>query len=46
MELAYEQHRALLDALKQRDPGKARKAMRIHLRAFQRGYRVLLNNKE
>jgi GntR family transcriptional repressor for pyruvate dehydrogenase complex len=44
MELAYQQHRALLDVLKQRDPAKARKAMRVHLRAFQRGYKVLLQN--
>ncbi|MFY9644410.1 MAG: FCD domain-containing protein, partial [Terriglobales bacterium] len=41
MELAYKQHRAILDVLKQRNPSLARKAMRTHLRAFQRGYRVL-----
>jgi GntR family transcriptional repressor for pyruvate dehydrogenase complex len=42
-ELAYKQHRALLDVLKQRDSARARKAMRTHLRAFQRGYRVLFH---
>jgi GntR family transcriptional repressor for pyruvate dehydrogenase complex len=41
MELAYKQHRAILEALKQRNPAKARQAMRTHLRAFQRGYNVL-----
>jgi GntR family transcriptional regulator, transcriptional repressor for pyruvate dehydrogenase complex len=41
MELAYKHHRAILEALKQRHSGKARKAMRTHLRAFQRGYKVL-----
>ncbi|MFZ1130362.1 MAG: FadR/GntR family transcriptional regulator [Terriglobales bacterium] len=41
MELAYRQHRAILEVLKQRNPGRARKAMRTHLRAFQRGYKVL-----
>lgn len=41
MELAYKQHRAILEVLKQRNPEKARKAMRTHLRAFQRGYKVL-----
>jgi GntR family transcriptional repressor for pyruvate dehydrogenase complex len=46
MELAYQQHRALLEVLKQRNPAKARKAMRVHLRAFQRGYRVLLQKSE
>jgi GntR family transcriptional repressor for pyruvate dehydrogenase complex len=44
MALAYDQHRVLLDALKQRDPGGARKAMRAHLRAFQRGYAVLFKD--
>ena len=44
-ELAYQQHRAILDALKQKDPAAARKAMRAHLRAFQRGYKVLFHNK-
>lgn len=41
MKLAYKHHRAILEVLKQRNPGKARKAMRTHLRAFQRGYKVL-----
>lgn len=41
MELAYKQHRAVLDALQHRNPARARKAMRTHLRAFQRGYKVL-----
>ncbi len=41
MELAYKQHRAILEALKQRNPAGARSAMRTHLRAFQRGYKVL-----
>ena len=44
MELAYQQHRTLLEALKQRNPSVARKAMRTHLRSFQRGYRVLFQN--
>jgi len=43
-ELAYKQHRALLDILKQRNASKARKAMRAHLRSFQRGYRVLFRS--
>jgi GntR family transcriptional repressor for pyruvate dehydrogenase complex len=42
-ELAYKQHRQILDALKQRNPAKAREAMRGHLRAFQRGYKVLFH---
>jgi GntR family transcriptional repressor for pyruvate dehydrogenase complex len=41
MELAYRQHRAILEVLQQRNPGKARQAMRAHLRAFQRGYKVV-----
>ena len=40
-EMAYKQHREIFDALKQRNPARARKAMRSHLRAFQRGYKVL-----
>jgi GntR family transcriptional regulator, transcriptional repressor for pyruvate dehydrogenase complex len=40
-QLAYKQHGEILDALKQRNPASARKAMRAHLRAFQRGYKVL-----
>lgn len=45
-DLAYKQHRALLEVLKQRNPAIARKAMRTHLRAFQRGYRVLFQNPQ
>lgn len=45
-ELAHKQHRALLDVLKLRNPAKARTAMRSHLRAFQRGYKVLFQNPE
>jgi GntR family transcriptional repressor for pyruvate dehydrogenase complex len=40
-ELAYKQHRALLEFLKQRNPSRARTSVRAHLRAFQRGYRIL-----
>jgi GntR family transcriptional repressor for pyruvate dehydrogenase complex len=43
-DLAYKQHRALLDVLKERNASKARKAMRAHLRSFQRGYRVLFRS--
>jgi GntR family transcriptional repressor for pyruvate dehydrogenase complex len=46
MDLAYQQHRALLDVLKQRNPALARKAMRTHLRAFQRGYKVLFQSPQ
>lgn len=41
MELSYRQHREILEALKQHSSARARKAMRGHLRAFQRGYKVL-----
>jgi GntR family transcriptional repressor for pyruvate dehydrogenase complex len=41
MELAYNHHREVLEALKQRNPERARKAMRKHLQSFQRGYKVL-----
>lgn len=41
MDMAYKQHREILDALKDRSAPKARRAMRAHLRAFQRGYKVL-----
>ena len=40
-EMAYKQHREIFEALKQRSSARARKAMRSHLRAFQRGYKVL-----
>jgi len=43
-DLAYKQHRALLEVLRQRNPSTARKAMRTHLRAFQRGYKVLFKS--
>ena len=46
MELAYKQHRTLLEVLKQRDPARARKAMRTHLRAFQRGYKVVFQTPQ
>ena len=40
--LAYEQHRKILEALQERDPRKARAAMRDHLRTFERGYRIVV----
>lgn len=40
-EVAYPQHRKIVEAIKQRSPSKARSAMRAHLRFFQRGYLVL-----
>jgi len=40
-EMAHKQHREIFEALKQRSRARARKAMRSHLRAFQRGYKVL-----
>jgi DNA-binding FadR family transcriptional regulator len=42
MDLACKQHDKILAALKRRNPGGARAAMRAHLSAFQRGYKVLL----
>ncbi len=45
-ELAYKQHRALFEVLKQRNPATARRAMRSHLRAFQRGYKVLFQKPQ
>ena len=41
MELAYQQHRTILEALQQRNPRRARMAMRNHLRTFERGYKVV-----
>lgn len=38
---AYKHHCEILEALKQHSPACARRAMRAHLRAFQRGYKVL-----
>ncbi|MGH9343515.1 MAG: FadR/GntR family transcriptional regulator [Terriglobia bacterium] len=40
--LAYEQHRKILEALESRSPRKARAAMRVHLRTFERGYRIVV----
>jgi GntR family transcriptional regulator, transcriptional repressor for pyruvate dehydrogenase complex len=40
-DMAYQQHKEILDAIEKRDAARARKAMRAHLRAFQRGYKVL-----
>ncbi len=39
---AYRQHGQILAALQQRDAARARRAMRAHLRAFQREYKSLL----
>jgi GntR family transcriptional repressor for pyruvate dehydrogenase complex len=39
--LTCSQHEKILEALKKRDPRKARSAMRVHLRTFQRGYDLL-----
>ncbi len=41
-ELTCSQHERILAALKERNPRKARSAMRIHLRTFQRGYDLLM----
>lgn len=41
MELASTHHRQILEAVKKHNPAKAREAMRGHLGAFQRGYKVL-----
>ena len=41
MELAYQHHRLVWDAVRQHNPRRARTAMRNHLRAFQRGYKVI-----
>ena len=46
VELAYKQHRTLLEILKQRDRGRARTSVRTHLRAFQRGYKVLFHSPQ
>lgn len=42
MEQAVGQHLKVLEALRQRNPAKARDAMRQHLQSFQRGYKVLI----
>ena len=41
MEMSYKQHKEILEALRQHSPARARRAMRNHLRSFQRGYKVL-----
>ena len=41
LELAYAEHLAILEALEQRNPSNARKAMRHHLRTFQQQYKIL-----
>jgi len=43
MNLACKQHEKILVALKQRNPAAARNAIRAHLSAFQRGYKVVPN---
>ncbi len=45
-QLAYAQHKQILDALVQRNPRKARSTMRSHLQTFQRGYKILLKASE
>ncbi len=39
MDLACKQHEKIIEALKRRNPAAARKAIRAHLTAFQRGYK-------
>jgi GntR family transcriptional regulator, transcriptional repressor for pyruvate dehydrogenase complex len=41
-QLAHGHHVKILDALKQRNASKARASMRAHLRTFQRGYHLFL----
>ncbi len=41
-EVACTQHSAILEAIRQRNPRKARTAMRNHLRTFQRAYKIIL----
>ena len=43
MTMAYKQHQRILEVLRQRDPARARQTMRSHLRAFQRGYKVVFH---
>ncbi len=45
LEIALRGHVKILEALKQRNPAKAREAMRIHLQLFQRGYNVLFESQ-
>lgn len=44
-EVTYEQHHRILEALKERDARKARKAMREHLRTFRLGYSLFLHSR-
>jgi len=46
MENALRGHVKILDAIRQRNPAKAREAMRIHLQLFQRGYSVLFETHQ
>lgn len=46
MDLACKQHEKILDALRQRNPVAARKAIRAHLSTFHRGYKVLLSTRQ
>jgi GntR family transcriptional repressor for pyruvate dehydrogenase complex len=41
VEIAYQQHKVLLEAFKERSPRRARAAMRAHLRTFRGGFKVL-----
>ena len=45
MEQAVGQHAKVLEALRQRNPAKAREAMRHHLQSFQRGYKVIFEER-
>jgi len=45
IEQAVVQHIKVLEALRQRNPAKARDAMRSHLQSFQRGYMVLIGDQ-
>src|SRR3989442_14222826 len=45
-DVAYARHRKILEALKSRQPRKARAAMRSHLQTFRRGYLLLLKASE
>ncbi|MGH7867251.1 MAG: FCD domain-containing protein, partial [Candidatus Dormibacteraceae bacterium] len=42
LELALEQHRKILDPLRERNARRARAAMRDHLRTFERGYKIIV----
>jgi GntR family transcriptional regulator, transcriptional repressor for pyruvate dehydrogenase complex len=45
MKNAMPGHIKVLEALRQRNPAKAREAMRKHLRSFQRGYNVIFEER-